>query len=97
METISIAEVKRLNRDKGESWFGPDETRFFRSKYSRTAQRVGDKAYFITSEQYDAVSPRLYTIRVCDMITGKIDDVGGFQQYKTNKLAKYALDKLLSS
>lgn len=98
MEIIDLAQIKRLNNDKGMFWFSPATTRFFHSRYPRTAQRAGNKAYFVTSEQLNHSSPRGYSVRVCDMSTGYIDTVGDlFCAYSTSKEAYKAIAKLLKA
>ncbi len=81
---VTIYEIKSHHRGH---FFDADTTRFFSSRYPQTGYRVGDKAYFITSEQfhglYEPDGQRLYTIRVLDYKTGDIDTVGEF-----NKLTK---------
>ena len=94
LDTISLETVKAANHRAGRYWFTPDTTRFFRSRYSEYAYKVGDRAYFITSEQFDDHSPRLFTLRVCDLTTGEVDTVGEFQQYRSRHLAEKAMREL---
>ena len=95
MEYIDIAQVKRLNQEKGKFFFTKGATSFFQSRYPTMALREGDKAYFVTSEQFISSQgerePRLYTIRLCDMKTGDIDTVGEFQQYQNSSQAYKAI------
>jgi len=73
--------VSDIRRHHSGHWFDPSSMRFFRS-------RVGDAVYgdggnfFVSSEQFDDRSPRLYTVRVA-YDDGSIDEVGKFQQYPT--------------
>jgi len=78
-------------------WFEPAATRFFNSRYPEIAYKKDNLAYFITSEQFDRDHPRLYTIRVMDWSTGKVDTVGDFQRYDTRAQAWTALKKILES
>ena len=94
MQEISIDLVKQTNRRAGRYFFSPGATRFFRSRYPNYAYRVGNRAYFVTSEQFDDHSPRLFTVRVCDMTTGEVDTVGEFQEYRTRYLAGKAVKEL---
>ena len=72
---VTIAEIRSQTRGH---FFDSSSTRFFRSRYPQTGHRVGDKAYFITSEQFDDRSERLYTVRVLDYKTGGVDTIGEF-------------------
>jgi len=76
MFTIDIAEVKR--RHDGH-WFDRDTLRFFSSRIARIAycSDAGDVAFFVSSEQ-PPNGTRAYSVRRCDMTTGKIDTVGQF-------------------
>ena len=49
----------------------------------------GDKVncYFVTSEQFDYRSPRLYTVRVCNLETGDVDTIDEFQGYRSRSTA----------
>lgn len=93
---VDIEELKRLNKKAGQFWFDADTTRFFKSRYSQTAEKVGNKAYFITSEQFDLTSPRLYSIRVFDYATSGVNTIGEFQDYKTHSQAGGALKLILN-
>ena len=83
-EYVTISEIKR--RHDGH-WFSPDTMRFFASRAPQGGYKVGNKAYFISSEQFQLFNgerrQRAYTIRVMDWITGDIDTLGEF-----NKLSK---------
>jgi len=96
METISIQDVEKANDNHGKHWFDTGAKRFFRSHYAQTATKVGDKAYFVSSEQYSARSQRYYSVRVCDLTTGDITTVGEFQQYHTSAQAQAAIRRLAS-
>ena len=86
--------VKRASEDRGQHFFSPGATGFFNSRYSSYAYKVGDQAYFITSERFSSDMPRLYTIRVCNLTTGRINTVGEFQEYKTAREARSALRRI---
>lgn len=93
---MEIESVKRVNRDKAKGfWFQEGATRFFHCRYPQVAYEQNGKAYFVTSEQFDYSSPRLYTIRVCDLSTGQVDTVGEFQQYGTSREANRAMQSLI--
>lgn len=94
---IDFREIVRANGYSSQHhFFDAGATRFFSSRYPQTGVVKDNKAYFITSEQFDYKSPRLYTVRVCDMATGVVDSVGEFQQYRTSKQAQAAIKKLVS-
>jgi hypothetical protein len=97
VEVIDIEVIKRANEDAGRFWFSQKTNRFFRSRYPRKALKVGDEAYFVTSEQFDDQSPRLYTLRVCHLKTGHVDTVGAFQQYQSSTDAWLAAHKIVDS
>lgn len=88
----SIAEIKAAH--KGH-WFDRDAMRFFRSRMlgSRTWPTVGG-AYFITSEQREYYTERMYTVRWADC-TGTIHTVGEFMRYRSWSGAAYAIMALL--
>ena len=78
--TVSIDEIER--RHTGH-FFDANAKRFFRSRMPQTGYRVGNKAWFITSEQFadfhGYVAARKYTVRVIDWDTGRLlDNVGEF-------------------
>ena len=87
----NIRQIEYANTSAGHYFFSPSTMRFFRSKIA--SRNVINGRYFITSEQFDASSPRLYTIRRAND-DGTIDTVGDFQQYETAKAAKAAARKL---
>ena len=83
---FTMAQIKQANRDAGQHFFERGTMRFFRSKVA--TRRPINGAYFVTSEQFDDNSPRLYTVRRVDLQTGKIDTVGEFQAWRTLRAAK---------
>jgi len=89
---IDFQDIVRANGNSSQHhFFDAGATRFFRSRYPQTGIVKDNKAYFVTSEQFDYNSPRLYTLRVCDMATGIVDTVGEFQQYRTSRQAQAAI------
>ena len=100
MRIIDIDELKMIykNTSQGGHWFDQDTIRFFNSRISNKAYHLKDQklVYFISSEQYNAQSPRLYSIRLYNSKTGQMDTIGEFQQYKTSKQAKRQLDLILN-
>ena len=93
MTLINIGQVENAH---GGHWFDASAKRFFNSRVAQTAELKDDKAYFVSSEQFDYKSPRLYSVRVCDMKTGDIDTVGDFQQYETSRQAYAHIKRLVS-
>lgn len=94
--TIYIEDVKHANEKAGKYWFSKDTLRFFKSRVAPVAYttRDGKTAYFVSSEKFDHDTPRLYTVRMCDLTTGEIDTVGKFQAYKSQAAATYHAKKL---
>ena len=80
MKQLTMADVKRNNKTSEQCWFSPEAMRFFGSKIESGPLK---QKYFVTSEQFEDDSPRLFTIRVYDPKTHQIDTVGDFQGYKT--------------
>lgn len=90
----AVSEVERAMDQQGSFWFCPTSMRFFST---RLGQDVYGGRYFITSEQFDYNSPRLYTIREVVLEDGKlfINTVGEFQGYRTRAQAVSAVKKLV--
>lgn len=89
-KVIDIEQVKQANAKAGYFWFSSHPTLFFKSHYPQHAYKIGNRAYFTTSEQFSVDTPRLYTVRVCSLLTGDIDTVGEFNKL-TYKQAKHLL------
>ena len=99
-EYIPTWRLEEINRAKGFYFFSADTRRGFASRIGGDGwlSADGKRAYFVTSEQFRPLrgtpDPRRYTVRVMDMETAKINDVGGFQAYAkgstANAAAKYA-------
>lgn len=88
----SIPALKAACRAADNKFFSKGAMEFFNSKVE--SGMIGGK-WFITSEQYDDESPRLYTLRVVSrdmdaVPTLSIDTVGEFQQYETLAMARAA-------
>ena len=77
----TLTEIKRKNKEIGHHFFDKETLNFFNSKIKNKTYK--DK-YFLTSEQFDYKSPRLYTIRIFEN-DGNIDTFGDFQQFETVK------------
>ena len=83
----SIREIERANQDRGHHFFEPTAKRFFRSRVGKT---VYGGRYFVTSEQFDYSSPRLYTVRMAND-DGSIETIGDFQAFRTASQARAAI------
>lgn len=86
----TMADVKRANKAAGQFWFSPDTMRFFRGRIE--SELVAGR-WFVSSEQYDDESPRLYTVREVQP-DASIETIGDFQGYRTKAAARKAIDKL---
>ena len=73
-------------------FFDADTKRFFRSRIGET---VYGGRYFITSEQFDSRSPRLYTVREVSADGQNITTVGDFQQHATRAQALAAINWMI--
>ena len=94
MEYYSIDDIKRINENKGKFFFSPVAMRVFKSRVGNSVYQGTGGVYFITSEQFDRISPRQYTVRQFDPKTGSIHTAGEF-----NRLSRYtahAAAKLLA-
>lgn len=85
--TYDLALIKAANRNHGGYFFSPDSMRFFNSRVSEKVHQGPGGIYFVTSEQFDARSTRLYTVRRFDPSGKGIDTVGEFQQHSTSRQA----------
>jgi hypothetical protein len=85
-----MAEIRRANRQLGHYFFSPETMRFFRSRVGREV--IGGR-YFVTSEQFDEVSPRLYTVRRAND-DGSIDTASEFQGFTTGREARACAELL---
>lgn len=79
----SMDEVRHANANAGYHWFEPETLRFFRS---RVSDALYGGRYFVSSERFDAHSPRRYTVRRAND-DGSIDTVGEFQGFRTHQQA----------
>jgi len=89
----TMSDVRAANKAIGHHWFTSGAMRFFRSRVGTTL--YGGR-YFVSSEQFDNRSPRLYTIREARP-DGSITTVGTFQEYESDDAARAAIKRLLSS
>jgi len=85
----TLDQIKRAAMGAGSHWFDKSALRFFSSRIGDKVHPVPGGALFVSSEQFDYQSPRLYSVRSCTF-NGEIDTVGEFQQYATNRDAHNA-------
>lgn len=72
-------------------YFAPDTMRFFDSIVEEGVTHHDGNVYFVTSEQYARVTPRLYSIREMNG-AGEIETFGAFQKYGTAEDAQEVID-----
>lgn len=89
----NISQLKAAVKAEGSHFFDAASMRFFNSRIAPGVKHTDAGIVFITSEQFDSRSPRLYTIRIAKA-DGSIDEVGEFQQYKTLDAARKAVRAL---
>ena len=98
MNTVvyGIQEIREANKVAGQHYFDKDTMRFFRSRVAKVTHSGPGGIFFVTSEQFDATSPRLFTVRSFDTATGHCDTAPGceFQEYKTGDGAHRRAKKL---
>ncbi|MDJ0364858.1 hypothetical protein QMK33_06810 [Hymenobacter sp. H14-R3] len=82
-KTYTLSDIKTANRVRGLYFFSRDTLRFFRSRISARVHQGPGGIYFVTSEQFDERSPRLYTVRCFNPASAGIDTVGEFQEHPT--------------
>jgi hypothetical protein len=92
---VNIEDIEKINDNHGLHFFDRASMRFFDSRAARSGYIVGDKAYFLTSEQFHDFkgysAPRKFSLRIMDTNTGRIDTPDGF-----NKLSKSEAQSLLN-
>lgn len=89
VKTMDMADIKALNEAQGGFWFSPETMRFFKTRLSKLAFRStsGSHAFFVTSEQ-DRDYRRRYTVRKCDLQTGRIATHGDFYSIDNPEYAR---------
>jgi hypothetical protein len=85
----SIDDIQYANRLGGWFFFEASSMRFFRS---RIADGIHGGRYFVTSEQFDYQSPRLYTVREA-LPSGRVESVSEFQAFTSLRQARRAADQ----
>lgn len=88
---IAIQKIADANCRAGFKWFAPASMDFFQSEIYEPGYITNDgsSAFFVSSEKQDG-SDRGFTIRKCDMQTGRICSYSHFMQYGTEREARIA-------
>jgi hypothetical protein len=91
---VPMGRIKTRAKKCGSKWFDPGAMRFFNSRLPKKAfASQGAKCfYFVTSEAYDYKSKRKYSVR--RMCACKVDTIGEFQQYSSQKTATNVAKRL---
>lgn len=90
---MTLTEFMRLNKQVGNYWFSPDTLAFFESHVHDFDESSG---VFITSECGPfGKGPRAYTIRRADFETGKVSNIGKFQEFATLTQARTKAKKII--
>ena len=87
---LPMGEMISRYESRGGHFFDASAKRFFRSRILIGQYPGADGFYFVTSEQFDSRSPRLYTVRRMSMDCANVQTVGEFQAYATARDARRA-------
>lgn len=92
----TIAQLKRINADRGNYFFERAAIRFFDSHVGRKAWTLPEGWAFVTSEQFDRDHPRLYTARFMRR-DGFVTEFAGskFQQFASAKAARAFIERTI--
>jgi hypothetical protein len=97
---MTMSDVRRLNREKGQYFFSPDTMKFFDSRVE--SELIGNR-FFVTSEQFSGdpaygvpAGERLFSVREFDAKTGRVNTYGDFQKFKTREEALKKARELVS-
>ena len=93
---VPIDEVIKRNEEEHGHFFDAGSRRFFNSRWDQYAYKFDNYYYFITSEKFDSVTARKYTIRFCCCECMTISDIGGFQNFPDHAMALSQLHKIMS-
>lgn len=86
---LTIDDVRAANKNAGFHFFDPSSMRFFMSRVSKRVHPLPDgSVLFVTSEQFDYESARLYTVRLANT-DGSVGTAPGFsfQQFRNSATA----------
>lgn len=87
---ITIQSIRNANAAAGGKWFSPENRRFFRSRICSRVHQGPGGVFFVSSEQLDDNSPRLYTVRQAINGGARIKTAGDFQAYASRRAAHNA-------
>lgn len=90
---MTLDQIVRATKDGGSHFFDPETMRFFCSRISDKIHHGPGGIFFVTSERFNSVSPRYYTVRQFNPATASINTVARFQGYKTSESAHRAAEK----
>ena len=82
----SIEEIQWANKDAGYHWFDKGSMEFFDSIVYPELIQHPEGAYFVTSEKFDPLTSRLFTVRFA-WPTGEVSTVSHFQGFATKEEA----------
>ena len=89
---LTMADVKRRNKEAGYFFFSPGTMKFFACRIE--SELIRGK-YFITSEKAGfETAKRGYNVRVFDSETGAVANAGQFNGFKTKEEAKEYIKEL---
>lgn len=93
--SVTVADMRKFNSLRGFHFFEPASMRFFNSRVlgDTFPAADGSAVYFVTSERFDATTPRLYTVRVCRP-NYTVDSASEFQEFASARAAKNAARRL---
>jgi 3-methyladenine DNA glycosylase AlkD len=86
-----LAQVIKTNKAIGDNWFDRGTTEFW---YSLIESKLLDSRFFITSERFNEVEERKYSIRIANK-DGSIATIGTFRAYNSKDEAMNAIENLV--
>jgi hypothetical protein len=95
MNTLDLSNIWTISQLKaavtltGSHFFDRDTMRFFKSRIAPGINHTEQGITFITSEQFDDNTPRMYTLRILRS-SGAIDELSDFQEFSTLSKARKA-------
>lgn len=93
-QDYTLYDIELENSQAGFHFFDPSAKRFFSSRILQDVYQGPGGIFFITSEQFDTSSPRLYSVRQFFPDTKRIKTCGKFQGYRTTSAAKREAKRL---
>ena len=78
-QTVSMSSIRARSTNH---WFDADTMRFFATQLPKHGYIGADgSAYFVTSERFNSMLPRRYSVRVMKA-NGTVDTIGEFQGFE---------------